>query len=149
MLVFPFLTLEHHTTFKESMINRLSNLINRNRSAAKISQVLCSNIHVLDPLVRLDQGCGFIPPLLTSTVLRWSHRCLKWVKLCFHCFLFLMVLYACWLIGQMIGWGKLNMCHSFVSIRVQSYQRRGERKTIRKENRNMIIDQPGGMEMLP
>ena len=28
---------------KESMINRLSNLINRNRSAAKISQVLCSN----------------------------------------------------------------------------------------------------------
>ena len=25
------------------MINRLSNLINRNRSAAKISQVLCSN----------------------------------------------------------------------------------------------------------
>ena len=27
---------------KESMINRLSNLINRNRSAAKISQVLCS-----------------------------------------------------------------------------------------------------------
>ena len=26
------------------MINRLSNLINRNRSAAKISQVLCSNI---------------------------------------------------------------------------------------------------------
>ena len=28
--------------WKESMINRLSNLINRNRSAAKISQVLCS-----------------------------------------------------------------------------------------------------------
>ena len=27
------------------MINRLSNLINRNRSAAKISQVLCSNEH--------------------------------------------------------------------------------------------------------
>ena len=27
------------------MINRLSNLINRNRSAAKISQVLCSNLH--------------------------------------------------------------------------------------------------------
>ena len=31
--------------WKESMINRLSNLINRNRSAAKISQVLCSNCH--------------------------------------------------------------------------------------------------------
>ena len=29
--------------WKESMINRLSNLINRNRLAAKISQVLCSN----------------------------------------------------------------------------------------------------------
>ena len=37
---------EQHTTFKESMINRLSNLINRNRSAAKISQVFCSR---LDP----------------------------------------------------------------------------------------------------
>ena len=31
--------------WKESMINRLSNLINRNRSAAKISQVLCSNVY--------------------------------------------------------------------------------------------------------
>ena len=30
------------SSWKESMINRLSNLINRNRSAAKISQVLCS-----------------------------------------------------------------------------------------------------------
>ena len=29
--------------WKESMINRLSKLINRNRSAAKISQVLCSS----------------------------------------------------------------------------------------------------------
>ena len=29
--------------WKESMINRFSNLINRNRSAAKISQVLCSS----------------------------------------------------------------------------------------------------------
>ena len=41
--------------WKESMINRLSNLINRNRSAAKISQVLCSTgypslllLHLLD-----------------------------------------------------------------------------------------------------
>ena len=30
-------------SWKKSMINRLSNLINRNRSAAKISQVLCSS----------------------------------------------------------------------------------------------------------
>ena len=36
-------------SWKESMINRLSNLINRNRSAAKISQVLCSNC---DPITR-------------------------------------------------------------------------------------------------
>ena len=32
--------------WKESMINQLSNLINRNRLAAKISQVLCSNHHL-------------------------------------------------------------------------------------------------------
>ena len=31
--------------WKESMINRLSNLINRNCSAAKISQVLCSKVN--------------------------------------------------------------------------------------------------------
>ena len=34
----------HMSSWKESMINRLSNLINRNRSAAKISQVLCSTV---------------------------------------------------------------------------------------------------------
>ena len=34
---------KHTASWKESMINRLSNLINRNHSAAKISQVLCSN----------------------------------------------------------------------------------------------------------
>ena len=33
----------HMAFWKESMINRLSNLINRNRSVAKISQVLCSS----------------------------------------------------------------------------------------------------------
>ena len=32
----------HMAFWKESMINRLSKLINRNRWAAKISQVLCS-----------------------------------------------------------------------------------------------------------
>ena len=31
------------SSWKEPMINRLSNLINRNRSAAKTSQVLCSS----------------------------------------------------------------------------------------------------------
>ena len=37
----------HMAFWKESMINRLSSLINRNRSAAKMSQVLCSNYHPL------------------------------------------------------------------------------------------------------
>ena len=38
--------------WKESMINRLSDLIDRNRSAAKISQVLCST-H--DPLEKTER----------------------------------------------------------------------------------------------
>ena len=42
------------TFWKESIINRLSNLIYRNRSAAKISQVLCSNIYPL--LLQLTLG---------------------------------------------------------------------------------------------
>ena len=33
----------HSAFWKESLINRLSKLINRNRSAAKMSQVLCSS----------------------------------------------------------------------------------------------------------
>ena len=37
----------HMAFWKDSMINWLSNLISRNISAAKISQVLCSNIHNL------------------------------------------------------------------------------------------------------
>ena len=43
MLVFPFLILEQHAAVNESMIIWLSNLINCNRSAAKISQDLCSS----------------------------------------------------------------------------------------------------------
>ena len=47
------------------MINRLSNLINRNRSAAKISQVLCSSTHpaayaFLDGMLKLSQLSSFI-----------------------------------------------------------------------------------------
>ena len=38
----------HMAFWKESMINQLSKLINRNRSAAKISQVLCSNDDAYD-----------------------------------------------------------------------------------------------------
>ena len=42
--------------WKESMINRLSNLINRNRSAAKISQVLCSNKYTTDTNTNLSSS---------------------------------------------------------------------------------------------
>ena len=38
-------------SWKESMINRLSNLKNCNRSAAKISQVLCSNANACNDLI--------------------------------------------------------------------------------------------------
>ena len=49
------------TTFeKQSMINRLSNPINRNRSAAKISQVLCSAI--LENCQKNLSGKGGVPP---------------------------------------------------------------------------------------
>ena len=41
----------HMAFWKESMINRLSKLINRNRSAAKISQVLCSSNFPIQKLI--------------------------------------------------------------------------------------------------
>ena len=50
-------------SWKESMINRLSNIINRNRSAAKISQVLCSSTHTT------TMGPQNIP-----TVRRWLRK---------------------------------------------------------------------------
>ena len=59
----------HMAFWKESMINRLSNLINRNRSAAKISQVLCSSpdvvfhnicVHVADFIVLPDKDLRLI-----------------------------------------------------------------------------------------
>ena len=56
MLVFPFL--DQHTTFQESMINRLSNLINRNHSAAKISQVLYSSLTMLVIIMIVIMVCG-------------------------------------------------------------------------------------------
>ena len=40
--------------WKESMINQLSNLINRNRLAAKISQVLCSNAYMAKGIINLQ-----------------------------------------------------------------------------------------------
>ena len=77
MLVFPFLSLEQPTTFKDSMIDQLSNLINRNRSAAKISQVLCS-----------DEN-GSIPFLFgISKITRQFYVTKEWQNKClFHTFL--------------------------------------------------------------
>ena len=63
----------HMAFWKESMINQLSNLINRNRSAAKISQVLCSNQESsLDELNEVDnwrhhQDHKLVPPHLVDT----------------------------------------------------------------------------------
>ena len=39
--------------WKDSMINRLSNIINRNRSVAKLSQVLCSSPNTSGPVIKL------------------------------------------------------------------------------------------------
>ena len=64
-----------HTTFKESMINRLSNLINHNRPAAKISQVLCSstlwpNNYVGGPKNRIEiSNKNHAPPRRSLTFL--------------------------------------------------------------------------------
>ena len=46
----------HMAFWKESMINRLSNLINRNRSEAKILQVLCSNEDVPDSSDKISES---------------------------------------------------------------------------------------------
>ena len=54
------------TTFeKQSMINRLSNLINRNRSAVKISKVMSSSQHphhLLGLEQRRHRHCDLPPP---------------------------------------------------------------------------------------
>ena len=50
----------HMAFWKESMINRLSNLINRNRSAAKISQILCSNIYAYCLMVEARTHDGLL-----------------------------------------------------------------------------------------
>ena len=53
-------------SWKESMINRLSNLINCNRSAAKISQVLCSSQYTIwfQFLPSNYKPCPLVQPLL-------------------------------------------------------------------------------------
>ena len=55
--------------WKDTMINRLSNLINRNRSAAKISQVLCSSDSAHENiahnfLAKLDRNYSCGPKLI-------------------------------------------------------------------------------------
>ena len=66
MLGFPFLIMEQHTTFKESIINRLSNLINRNHS------VLCSNIYMLMVMMIV---LIVVPMALNMTITTWWQRC--------------------------------------------------------------------------
>ena len=63
-------------------------------------------------------------------LLRLCWRALSWGDLTdvWRGSLSLLVFYACGLIRQIIGLGKLYMCHSFDSIRIQSNQRRGEKK---------------------
>ena len=56
-------------SWKESMINRLSNLINRNCSAAKISQVLCSIISMCIHIYTLGK-----PRLRREPVVKHCHR---------------------------------------------------------------------------
>ena len=51
-------------SWKESMINRLSNLINRNRSAAKISQILCCSIYPVIKSIHLPSIYPFVIPLV-------------------------------------------------------------------------------------
>ena len=70
------------TTFaKQSMINRLSNAINRNRSAAKISKVMSSSIYGFDFSIDSGQLCPLHPgnTLICPWKFFWSpvqHPCL-------------------------------------------------------------------------
>ena len=60
------------TTFAiQSMINQLSNPINRNRSAAKISKVMSSSQHTL--LVTLDSICQTVAQNAFSSFKCHSH----------------------------------------------------------------------------
>ena len=72
MLVFPFLTQKQHTTFKESMVNRLSNVINCNRLADKLSQVLCSDIYMLMVMMIV---LIVVLVALNMTITTWWQRC--------------------------------------------------------------------------
>ena len=67
--------------WKESMNNRLSNLLNRNRSAAKISQVLCPKMYSLgDPCINsrgIGTGTSITPRYNTSLIInRNAFRCI-------------------------------------------------------------------------
>ena len=77
MLVFPFLT-QQHATFKESMINQLSNLINLYRSAAKLSQVSCSN--------------GMAVSTIMMEILMKTVKILKMIKLPFFFLLLVLII---------------------------------------------------------
>ena len=57
--------------WKDSMINRLSNIINRNRSAAKISQVLCSSLLPLARVMLLKDELDIYFSGEVELVLKW------------------------------------------------------------------------------
>ena len=75
----------HMAFWKASMINRWSNIINRNRSARKISQVLCSTYdptkimqnceHAFDSLLNSGHAMHWeITRLVHFVVLTWIHH---------------------------------------------------------------------------
>ena len=69
------------TTFaKQSMINRLSNPINRNRSAAKISKVMSSNVDGLGRLLSFPTGSVSGPAAAYHLYLMqaWDQVALHW-----------------------------------------------------------------------
>ena len=67
------------TTFaKQSMINRLSNSINRNRSAAKISKVMSSNTYPIAANSPFCNKFSFLLHSLPIALLEWKSRsCFK------------------------------------------------------------------------
>ena len=114
----------YHLIIHMSMINRLSNLINRNRSAAKISQVLCSTTYALAIIsnealkTALDcriSACELAPQLfatsgdlMTTMYLSAPLSCICLHRsLVFVCIALLYLLFQCCLprtVVEIVGW---------------------------------------------
>ena len=58
---------------KQSMINRLSNAINRNRSAAKISKVMSSSGDAPEVAIVLSLKLSYTLPILTLMLYPCTH----------------------------------------------------------------------------